>query len=383
MIIFMVLLFVCLVLFSGFLVQQKFKSMQEKMQESFKAMCFDVMQQNGKTFLDLAETSLEKYTERAKHDLEIKQKQIDSTIKPLHETIQKLDQQHRDLEKKREGAYSSLVKQIDTLVQAERQLSKETTTLSQALRSPQIRGSWGQVHLKRVVELAGLLNHCDFFEQKSISAEGRLLRPDLVVELPGSRHIIVDAKAPLNAYLEASETSDESLRQAKLSSHAAALRKHMRDLSSKGYWNQFELTPEYVILFLPAEAFFSAALQSDPHLIEMGVNQNIIIATPTTLIAILRAVAFSWKQESLSKSAKEIADIGEELYQRLGIVCDHWTKVGKNLNTAVQSYNQSISSLESRVLVSARKLKEVGSLSKEIPNPEPLELLARETSKSS
>ncbi len=336
--------------------QKRIELAQRQLHDAFKALSFDVMEKNGRQFLNLA----------------------DATLQPIRETMKLLDEHQRDLEKRREGAYASLSKQLDGLVHSEKELRLETTRLSQALRSPQIRGSWGEVHLRRVVELAGLMNHCDFYEQKTFETEGRMFRPDLVVRLPGQRQIAVDSKAPLAAYLDASDAGDDNLRKKKLLDHAAALRKHMKDLSSKEYWKQLDPAPEYVILFLPAEAFFSAALQADPTLIEVGADQNIIVATPTTLIAILRAVAHGWKQDSLSKSAREMARLGAELYERVGVVCDHWNKLGKSLNGAVESYNQSVASLEARVLVSARKLKETGSFVKELPELEPIEKTARE-----
>jgi DNA recombination protein RmuC len=361
-----------------YVMQRRFLETEKKMHEAFKSLSFEVMERSGRSFLDLATTSLEKYTAGAKVDLESRQKAIDASLAPLKESLKQLDTHQRELEKRREGAYSSLSKQIDTLVSSERNLAKETAQLSQALRSPQVRGLWGQIHLRRVVELAGLLSYCDFFEQKDVELEGKHWRPDLVVRLPQERQIVIDAKTPLNAYLDASDAGDDLLRKTKLQEHAVALRKHMRDLSSKEYWKQFDSAPEYVILFLPAEVFFSSALQVDPSLIEFGAGQNIIIATPTTLIAILRAVAFSWKQESLSKSAKEIAQLGQDLYDRIGIVSEHWNKVGKSLSSSVESYNQSVASFESRVLVSARKLKEVGSFLKEIPEPDCIEKLAKD-----
>lgn len=331
------------------------------MKNEFKAMSFDALEKNGKQFRNLA----------------------DATLQPLKESMQLLNDHQRELEKRREGAYGALSKQIEGLVLSEKELRTETTRLVQALKSPQTRGSWGEVHLRRVVELAGLINHCDFQEQKTFEGLGRILRPDLVIRLPGQRSIAVDAKAPLNAYLEGADVEDDDVRKIKLHEHAAAVRKHIKDLSAKEYWKQLDPAPEFVILFLPAEAFFSAALQADPSLIEVGADQNIIVATPTTLIAILRAVAHGWKQDCLSKSSREIARLGQELYERIGILCDHWNKVGKSLNSAVESYNQSIASLESRVLVSARKLKESGSLVKELPQVDGIEKIARELTKTS
>lgn len=326
------------------------------MKNAFKALSLDVLEKNGKQFMNLA----------------------DATLQPLKESMHQLSDRQRELEKHREGAYAALSKQIEGLVLSEKELRLETTRLVQALKSSQVRGSWGEMHLRRVVELAGLMNHCDFYEQKTLEGQGRLIRPDLVVHLPGQRQIAIDAKTPLHAYLEASDLEDEKDRKVKLLEHAAAVRKHIKELSAKEYWKQFEGAPEYVILFLPAESFFSAALQVDPSLIEIGADQNILVATPTTLIAILRAVAHGWKQESLSKSSREIARLGQELYERIGIVCDHWSKVGRSLNNAVESYNQSVASLETRVLVSARKLKESGASLKEIPSLEGVEKMARD-----
>jgi len=314
--------------------------------------------------------------------LDIAKTTLDTRHQAIEATLQKLDQHQRELESKREGAYASLSKQMEMMIASEMQLRKETNQLSQALRVPQTRGSWGEIHLRRVVELAGLLNHCDFYEQQSFTNDGKLSRPDLIVRLPGERKIAVDAKTPLTAYLDASDAGDELSRKHKLQEYALSLRKHIKDLSAKEYWKGLEMNPEYVILFLPAEAFFSAALQVDPALIEIGADQNIILATPTTLIAILRAVAFSWKQESFSKSAQEIARLGQELYERIGVLCDHWSKVGKHLNSAAEVYNQSVSSLETRVLVSARKLKESGALVKEIGEPELVDTVARAIKKN-
>lgn len=341
--------------------QRESKQLHAQMRDSFQSLSFEVMEKSSKTFLDLAALHLDKYQTSAKEDLEGRQKAIAESLLPLSETMKKLDSHQRELEKRREGAYASLSKQLELLVVSEKELRLQTQQLSQALRSPGIRGSWGQMHLRRVVELAGLLNHCDFSEQYTAETEGRLQRPDLVVHLPGQRQIVIDAKTPLDAYLEASEIQDEQQRRKKIQAHSQLLRKHMKDLSNKEYWKQFAPSPEYVILFLPAEAFFSAALENDPTLIEVGAEQNVIVATPTTLIAILRAVAYGWKQESLSRSAKEIARLGQELYERVGTVCEHWNRVGRSLNSAVESYNQSLSSFESRLLVSARKLKESGA----------------------
>jgi DNA recombination protein RmuC len=315
------------------------------LEDSFKALSYDILERNGKQFLNLA----------------------DATLQPIRESMKALDEHQRELEKRREGAYASLSQQIEKLVFSEQTLRQETTRLTQALKSSQTRGSWGEVHLKRVVELAGLINHCDFYEQKSMEVDGRGVRPDLIIHLPGKKQIAVDAKTPLSAYLEAMDTQDEETKKRKMQEHAALLRKHIRELSGKQYWKSLDFSPEYVILFLPAEAFFSAALQADPTLIEVGADQNIILATPTTLIAILRTIAYGWKQESLSENAKEIAKTGQELYERLSTVCEHWNKVGKSLTQAVDSYNQAVTSFESRAQVSLRKLKDISAINKDLP----------------
>ena len=326
------------------------------------------------TFQSLAFEVLEKTQRRGEQSL-------DTLLAPLKESMKMLDQHQRELEQRREGAYAGLREQIEEMMKAQHELRKETYQLSSALRSSSIRGAWGQVHLRRVVELAGLLNHCDFSEQMSHEHEGKVLRPDLVVHLPGHREIVVDAKTPLNAFLDAVATSEESVRRRCMETHAMQVKKHIRDLSQKDYWKRFGLNPEFVVLFLPAEAFFSEALQIDPSIIELGAEQNVIIATPTTLIAILRAVAHGWKQEALSKNAEQIARLGQELYDRLQVLSEHWEKVGKSLTSSVDAYNQAISSLESRVFVTARKLKEQGAApltSEELAPLEPIDRITRQ-----
>jgi DNA recombination protein RmuC len=354
--------------------------LEHRMKISFQSLSFEIMERSSRSFLDLARSAFEKEQEKSKSDMDLRQKTLESIIAPLRETMKSLEDHQRELEKRREGAYASLFKQVEGMMQIETDLRKETAQLSSALRSPPVRGAWGQVHLRRVVELAGLLNRCDFTEQTSHETDGRLLRPDLVVHLPGSRHIIVDAKTPLQDYLEAQDEGNEAIRIRKLETHASQLRKHMRDLSQKDYWKRFDLSPEFVVLFLPAESFFSSALQIDPTLIEAGAEQNIIVATPTTLIAILRAVAHSWKQEAISKNAEQIALLGQELYERLSVLSEHWSKVGRSLSSAVEGYNQAVVSLESRVLIPARKLKDHGAapLNKELAVLEPVDKLIRQ-----
>lgn len=358
---------------------QHVKELEKGMKTSFQAMSYEVMERNNRSFLEMAHATFENAQEGAKADLESRQKSIEALITPLRETMKSLDEHQRNLEIRREGAYASLFKQIDGMMRMEAELRKETANLSIALKSPPVRGAWGQIHLRRVVELAGLVNKCDFTEQTSHESDGRLLRPDLIVHLPNQRHIIVDAKTPLSAFLEAQDSLEESQRVRQMEIHASQLRKHMKDLSQKDYWKRFDLSPEFVVLFLPAESFFSSALQVDPTLIETGAEQNVIVATPTTLIAILRAVAHSWKQEAISKNAEQIAALGQDLYERLTVLSEHWSKVGRSLGAAVEGYNQAVASLESRVLVSARKLKEHGAapMNKELVEIDPVDKLIR------
>lgn len=350
-------------------------SAEKKLSDTFKALSSDVLHQSNRSFLDLAKTSLEKYQEGAKEDLSKRQESIQKLIDPIKDSMNKLDTQHRELEKAREGAYSSMQKQVEMLIESERHLRMEAQNLSRALKSPNVRGSWGQIHLKRVIELAGMVDRCDFQEQATFSGDGKTLRPDLVINLPGERKIIVDAKTPIEAYLESAETTDDQIQQNKLKEHAKQLQRHIKDLSSKEYWSQFQPNPEYVILFLPAESFFSAALKADPTIIEKGIHQNVVVATPTTLIAILRAIAINWNQENISNNAKEICALGKELHERMMTLSEHWARVGKSLSQSIDAYNQSVASLEKRVLVSARKLKDYGAVNlnkelKELPQIE-------------
>lgn len=353
-------------------------SAEEKLADAFKALSADALRSNNQSFLELARENLQSFQESAKGDLEKRQKVLDQIIQPLKDSLDKVDNKIGELEKTRAGAYSELREQVRALATSQSQLQAETNNLVKALRAPHVRGRWGEIQLRRVVELAGMLEYCDFVEQETVATEDGRIRPDLIVRLPGNRTIVVDSKVPFDAFYESISTNDDEVRAARLADHARLVRTHINSLSRKSYWESVQPTPEFVLLFLPGETFYSAALENDPKLIEDGVSQGVIIATPTTLIALLKAVSYGWRQEQMATNAQEVSNLAQTLYARLRVFTNHFDDIGRGLDRALDAYNKGVRSLEARVLVTARKFKERGAIGGgEIETLEPIDKAAR------
>lgn len=346
---------------------------------TFNQLSNEALDRNNNQFLKLAEENLKRYQSEAKAELNSKEKSIEQLVKPINEALKKTTEQIHHIEKERKEAYGSLRSTIDQMTQSQKNLEQETQNLVQALRRPEVRGQWGEMTLRRLAELSGMVAHCDFFEQTHTQTETGAIRPDMIVRLPEQREIIVDAKTPLDAYLSAIQAKEDSVRQAELARHAQVIRSRVRELSKKNYWAEYTQSPEFVVLFIPGEQFLASALEVDPQLLEDSMSQNIILATPTNFIALLRAVSYGWKQLALAENAENIRELGETLYNRLATFSGHLDKLGRSLNSSVDAYNKSVGSLERQVMASGRKFVEMGiRAKKEIGELEPIEKQVRE-----
>ena len=340
--------------------EMAFELANAKLTETFAELSDRSLQANSDTFLKLAEQNLNTQQEKAKRELSEREKAVESMVKPIRDALESSQKQIADLEKSRSEAYGGIKSQLEEMQLNQKSLRQETQNLVNALRRPEVRGRWGEITLRRLVEIAGMVEHCDFAEQVHIETDGQIIRPDMVVRMPDHRELVVDVKTPLDAYLSSMEAKDDVQRQLNLKRHAKNVRAHIRMLASKAYWNQFDESPEFVILFIPGDQFLSAALNEEPDLIEYALTQQIILATPTSFVALLKAVAYGWRQLALADNAKEIRILAEDLYARLATYVSHMNKVGRQLASSVENYNKAVGSLERSVLPGARKFVELG-----------------------
>jgi len=351
---------------------------RQQLGDAFQALAVDALKKSEESFLQLAQETFGRVLADARGDLGKREQAIEGLVKPLAENLQKFEEHVRALENSRQRAYAGLENYLKALSETQQQLQKETAGLVRALRNPQVRGRWGELTLRRVAELAGMSSQCDFTEQVTATTEEGRLRPDMIVHLPGGRQLVVDAKVALDAYLEAVEADTEEKRQQALARHAAQVRSHLMRLAGKDYWKQFDPTPEFVVMFIPGESFFTAALEQDRKLVDSALEQKVILATPATLVALIKAVAYSWRQEQLNQNARQISELGKELYERMRVLAEHLSSIGKGLENATSAYNKAVGSLEARVFPGARKLAELGvNAAKEIPQLEAVEASPR------
>ncbi|TDJ72481.1 MAG: DNA recombination protein RmuC [Proteobacteria bacterium] len=350
-----------------------------EVEKTFAVLSNEALRSNSQTFLQLAQETLKRFQVHAKGELEQKERAVENLVKPIRETLEKTEQQMRLMENERKQAYGALHKHLETLTQTQQTLHSETRNLVQALRRPEVRGQWGEMTLKRLVELAGMVDHCDFYEQQQATSTEGQSRPDMIVRMPDERELVVDAKTPLDAYLSAIEAPDDETRDKYLLQHARNVRARVRELSAKTYWAQFRRAPDFVVLFIPGEQFLGAALDVDRDLLEHAMRQRVILTTPTSLIALLRAVGYGWRQQALAANAERIRETGEDLYNRLATFSEHLSGLGRSLDRAVSQYNQSVGSFQAKVMPGARKFTELGVTErKAIEEPEQIEKGLRE-----
>lgn len=356
-----------------------YEEAKRQLGDSFNTLAAEALKHNSAQFLHLAQQNFKQLHIQSQNELSHREKAVENLVKPIREALEKTEQQVRQMEKERQSAYGSLSKHLETMAETQRLLQSETRNLVQALRRPEVRGQWGEMTLKRLAELAGMVEHCDFFEQEQVrTEEGQALRPDMIVRMPDGRDIVVDAKTPLDAYLSAMEAGSDEEKQLALQRHARKVRERVRELSTKAYWKQFKHTPDFVVLFIPGDQFLSAALDQDRKLLEDAMAEKVILATPTSFIALLRAVAYGWRQQALAENAEKIRVVGEELYGRLGTFAEYMSKLGRSLDSSVGHFNKAVGSFDARILPSARKFTEMGiHAKKEMEGPAPLEKSVR------
>ncbi len=355
------------------------EQVRENLAGTFSTMASEALKHNSGEFLRLAQENLKQFHVQAQGEMIQREKAVENLVKPIREALEKTEKQIQEVEKSRAEAYGSLTKHLESMADAHRMLQGETRNLVQALRRPEVRGQWGEMTLKRLAELAGMVEHCDFFEQEQVRTEEGSLRPDMIVRMPDGRDIIVDAKTPLDAYLSAIEAGDDETRRKEMERHARKVRERVRELSAKAYWQQFKNTPDFVVLFIPGEQFLSAALELDRKLLEDALIDKVILATPTSFVALLRAVGYGWRQQALAENAEQIRKLGEELYGRVATFTEHLGRLGKGLESSVSHFNKAVGTFDTRVLPSMRRFNEMGiSAKKELADVAQIEIAARD-----